>query len=669
MTPHDWQALVERFAPRVQLSRTGLFKDRYGPASVEWYLERCTLRDHDDPTVCIARPTVADLACHRQKCAYLKPDNEHVYNGDWHAAPMYAHVRAVTDAGGQFDGRQIDIQYWFFHPYNGPIGILPVFGAHEADWEHVTVRVSRWRTLGESAVEAVFFAAHGHTEGSWLVSRSGQPKGGAYTLSGGSHVDVWSAWHSHASYERRGLHLRSKTYFVANDVCSGGGEWGPLEGGRLVLVAVDEAVCGPGDTGVDSAPWLSFGGRWGSSEESPRGPSQQGTWRDEGSPAPLGQARQIAGFGEHWGEKFGTTCVALGALGGRDVLAVGRKGPDHDRFFLFGWQGDGLVELDGGGAHWPDKRGCRAIAVGAFGEQGVLAIAPEPGDDPGDVELYRPTGDRGALEIGRPWQTIGADWGETRACAALALGRLGGEQVLGVALEARGDASGSPRFEIYRWQGALARWQGGESWPGPCGCTAIAFGDWGGQPVVAVGRSAGPGARIELHAVQGDGLVQVPSDGDLPDDVGVADLAFGEVGGQPVLAAALTADEGLRFIVLAAAESAADDRDPAAAGAGFASILRGGEGWGAGRRATGVAFGDVDGEQVMVVSRSGRDNMRVALYRDSAGRLLEFSRYGNGWGKGRNATAVAIGSLGDQQVIAYGRNDGKHGRGGLISPL
>jgi Vacuolar protein sorting-associated protein 62 len=41
-------------------------------------------------------------------------------------------------------GRECDIQYWFFYPYNGPFPVLPWFGNQEGDWEHVTVRVSNW---------------------------------------------------------------------------------------------------------------------------------------------------------------------------------------------------------------------------------------------------------------------------------------------------------------------------------------------------------------------------------------------------------------------------------------------------------------------------------------------------------------------------------------------
>jgi len=51
---------------------------------------------------------------------------------DW---KTYVHVRSISELS---DG--IDIQYWFFYPYNQFIDIPKI--AHEGDWEHITITVN-----------------------------------------------------------------------------------------------------------------------------------------------------------------------------------------------------------------------------------------------------------------------------------------------------------------------------------------------------------------------------------------------------------------------------------------------------------------------------------------------------------------------------------------------
>jgi hypothetical protein len=60
---------------------------------------------------------------------------------DW---TTYVHVYVRPDRG-------INIQYWFFYPYNDG----PLFFDHETDWEHITVRLSALREP-----ERVDFARH-----------------------------------------------------------------------------------------------------------------------------------------------------------------------------------------------------------------------------------------------------------------------------------------------------------------------------------------------------------------------------------------------------------------------------------------------------------------------------------------------------------------------------
>ncbi len=657
MTRDDWFALAERFAPQVRLALTASDKtpsdematyvgematyvgDPRRPASVGWYLERCILIDG---LTVLKKPTPEKLGQCKSEDAYLKAklpqckEETPCGESDPSKVEMYVHIRAASGPGGGLALELIDIQYWFFYP-DDP--------SHVADWEHLTVRVANWRTLAESSIVMVFFAAHHPADGRWLVQASQTQQKGAYrVVDGTQHVVAYSALGKHATYECAGE--------INGDVTSDGLRWGSLTREKLQFASIDEACYAPGDARIEPAPWLAFPGKWGQSKHSPCGPSHQG-------PYSVDEAQQVAHFGEVWGENFGTRCVALGRLGSEDLLAVGRSGPNHARFMLFGRAGERLVERGSGGASWPDDAECAAIAIGSLGNQAVLAVASYHESEPSRLEVYRTK--RFDTYVGGT--RIGcAQWGKAHACAALAFGRLGEQSVpvLGVGLDVRDHARGS-RFEIYRWQdNALARWHdGGANWGKYRGCTAIAFGDWGGQPVVAVGRSAGTGVRYELYRLGGDGLELVASGGgDLCESAGVTDLAFGEVGGEPVLGVALKADAGPRFRVLT----------PNGDASAFTSCLEGGSGWSKGRCATGIAFGELDGEQVMAVSRTGDDHMRIALYRELAGQLVEFSVYGDGWGD-RDATAVAIGSLGGQHVIAYGRSAGDNNRGGLLRPV
>ena len=59
--------------------------------------------------------------------------------------PIYAHVKEVVDPTGARDA--LEINYMKFLAYNGsykPFGWIPAgnLGANDADWEHVTVRLS-----------------------------------------------------------------------------------------------------------------------------------------------------------------------------------------------------------------------------------------------------------------------------------------------------------------------------------------------------------------------------------------------------------------------------------------------------------------------------------------------------------------------------------------------
>src|SRR5699024_4779115 len=103
--------------------------------------------------------------------------------GNLASAKTYVHVRAPADGS-----RGLDIQYWFFFPYSGPLIDGPAGGAHEGDWEHITVRLdASWQTIRE-----VYFAAH-NSEGRWVMPEE-------LDLYARTHPVVYTARYGHASY-------------------------------------------------------------------------------------------------------------------------------------------------------------------------------------------------------------------------------------------------------------------------------------------------------------------------------------------------------------------------------------------------------------------------------------------------------------------------------------
>lgn len=73
--------------------------------------------------------------------------------------PIYAHLKEVVGPKGSREA--VEINYMKFLAYNGsykPFGWIPAgdLGAHDADWEHVTVRLS----ADAQQLLGAYFSAH-----------------------------------------------------------------------------------------------------------------------------------------------------------------------------------------------------------------------------------------------------------------------------------------------------------------------------------------------------------------------------------------------------------------------------------------------------------------------------------------------------------------------------
>jgi hypothetical protein len=223
-------ALARRFAPIVILHPG----DRVRPASIPWLLEK-----FGPPSAAQAGLPVALRAGSRDP-------------RDW---ATYVHVYPRTDG-------DVNVQYWFFYAYNE----RPPFFDHDADWEHVTVRV----TPGGQP-RGVYFAQHWNCHPG--VFRPWQS-----LRKDGDHPIVLSARGTHASYpdQESVVWLDAVSGCVRLQGCRDP-IWRTAEAGGLVNVGERGQLLG--SAGVRGA--LAFAGRWGGdghfpgSRAAPHGPSHQ----------------------------------------------------------------------------------------------------------------------------------------------------------------------------------------------------------------------------------------------------------------------------------------------------------------------------------------------------------------------------------------------------------
>ncbi|MFH1032765.1 MAG: Vps62-related protein [Chloroflexota bacterium] len=275
--------LIESFVPIVKFHP----QEQYLPANVPWYLSRARMRYNvnrgfDDKIIEKGTLNLTNLitqTCQGQPSGlcettteffleatdknggdalddYRKETRKGTDSSNW---VCYAHVRPSPSTP-----EMCDIQYIFLYAYNGSIISEPVQSAHEADFEHITVRVEK----DLKTVYGIYYAAH-DGEGKWYkIASAGQ---GGYTLNGGRPV-VYSAVDSHASYPNAGKWLRK---LMPDDVTEDGGPVWDCQKNVINL-------------GEKSHPclnmqWIQYSGRWGEIGEAswtcgPYGPAYQNWW-------------------------------------------------------------------------------------------------------------------------------------------------------------------------------------------------------------------------------------------------------------------------------------------------------------------------------------------------------------------------------------------------------
>jgi hypothetical protein len=219
--------LAERFAPVVTLEK----HDWTRPASARWLLER------------VAAPRGGFSKSVRQGSS--EP-------ADW---TTYVHVFPTTGP------EAIQIQYWFFYPYNDG----PLMFNHESDWEHVTVTLDAERNpVGVSA------ARHSNcAPGKWRAwDRLGKFEG--------THPEILSASGSHASY----FDAKDARFYDRVGRCDDGEpcahpRWLTWKSGGLTNLGERRAPL-DGDVMAQAERWGRSGLLPGT--DAPRGPSFQRGW-------------------------------------------------------------------------------------------------------------------------------------------------------------------------------------------------------------------------------------------------------------------------------------------------------------------------------------------------------------------------------------------------------
>lgn len=679
MKSQDWQTLVATFAPQVRLSVKPLTPftnpDQYQPSSIDWFLDRCVLVDHLDPTFLISPVDRESLVQNPESSRRLSPTSKEVYQGDRGSSgqwQVYAHIRNSVSPPSIEGQGWIDIQYWFFYPYNGASGGLgkpmgEFHGQHEGDWEHVTVRVADWRnvaSLSAANIRGVFYAAHTSAEGKWILESASAPREGAYGLVDGSHPIVYSAWHTHASYEYAGTISRdvraeiagipTEISVVGNDYTSDDGiDWGPLDAAGIEISQIDADVYQAGDEMLEPEGWLVYEGRWGLKDGPPVGPAQKGAWRSDGMNGYYNLLDELGPIGEDWGDSRYATAMAMGQLKpaadleALPLVAYGRNNGDHFRVGLYRWNGTAFEAQASAGDDWDKSISCTGLDFGYFGRDQVIGAAKSSGNT-SRFQIYRLDGNQ-LVQVAYG----GDDWGKDRACTAIAFGASSQGTIVAVGRNL-GD---NLRYAIYgpgTTAAAKLLFSGGEDWPENQSCMGVALATSGDLTLLAVAKSAGSGSRFELHQITSTGLELIQEGGkDWGSDRYCSAITLGVLGDRPVLALGRNAGNNDRLLIYGIE------------GRELKPIAATGKDWTYDLGVSGIALGMLNGEGVVAVSLLGKPG-QVLVFRLEGNQLVQFDAIGDGWGDDRCATCVALGNLGSLAVIGYGRSSGNNQRGAVL---
>ena len=169
------------------------------------------------------------------------------------SVPMHCYIRDTPT--------HYELLYVFCYAYNAPYHVLLLMwlGAHDGDWEHITVRVDK----SSDRISHIYYGAHGWRDGVWRAA-------GEFETDDGRPV-VYIAKGSHACYPNAGRWLR--IWAGANDLCERGWRW---DADRTLLLHFSSTGTDVEDKDIS---WLRYSGWW--EYEGINTPHQQQWWYRE----------------------------------------------------------------------------------------------------------------------------------------------------------------------------------------------------------------------------------------------------------------------------------------------------------------------------------------------------------------------------------------------------
>lgn len=296
----DILSLMQRWAPVVYFHPN----EKYFPSSVEFFLERVQLKDeritgtkkyyppitnqilrsYSDGTKNLNKDFYFDIPDLDEKSELLIKQGDPIIKNGQNLicnSPAYCNFLRI-------DSNFCDLQYWMFYPYDDPEGMIDsALGAHEGDWEHVSVRLN-WPEshpeernqidpMHQSAFYAIYGSAHSG-EGQWNTSPQW-----VSCADDTNHPAMFAAQGTHANYSTLGDNGTIDREFSDDFVGDTGAYWTTSD--NIVPIAWSADL-------PDNLAWLGFNGRWGATRDkigvsSPSGPAMksQFTKGDPSKPA------------------------------------------------------------------------------------------------------------------------------------------------------------------------------------------------------------------------------------------------------------------------------------------------------------------------------------------------------------------------------------------------
>jgi len=270
------EELSRRFAPQVRLHS----RELYFPAEVNWYLQRCQCQIrtglNDKDPILLPRPVDPKALANLQHCLngrffyskgiskimspfYLRivePNTVYGRPQELDQCPVYTHVY-------QNNEYEIDIQYFFFYAYNGPLlSYLPSAGIHEGDWEHITFRLKVPSSDVENPEKYTLLALHTarHAkEGRWYLLDGSKRYSDTLKFTEDGHPIIYSSKFGHTSYVSCGRQKRFVPFGMIDDYTDDQGKWwSTWKNIQHIGKIEDEDFMEKTNTW-----WLLFNGLWG----------------------------------------------------------------------------------------------------------------------------------------------------------------------------------------------------------------------------------------------------------------------------------------------------------------------------------------------------------------------------------------------------------------------